>query len=220
MKEYREKELKYLMIILILLFLVWCTPILSLDITDIETLKIISTVLESVIVSSVLSLGTFLSDSLISSRIKDKLVGLFFIPKAGATIFTRINNDKVADDRFTTLEAKNKYSEIISELPSDKKTKYNYENAQWYKIYQKHKDKGAVSQCQKDYLICRDLFIETIIFLVLYFIILIAFNDVTNFSWNLISVFVVISVVTNIATHVKMNRFVNTVIAVDISNNN
>ena len=67
-------------------------------------------------------------------------------------------------------------------------------------------------------LICRDLFIESIMFLVLYFLVLIAFNGVTNFSWNLIAVLVLISIITNIATHVKINRFVNTVIAVIIAN--
>ena len=107
---------------------------------------------------------------------------------------------------------------FLLSLPSNKKSKYIYENSKWYKIYQKHQEKKAVFQCQKDYLICRDLFIESIMFLVLYFLVLIAFNGVTNFSWNLIAVLVLISIITNIATHVKINRFVNTVIAVNIAN--
>lgn len=218
MKDYRGKELKYLLIILILMFLIWCTPALNFNITDLTTYEIVLSIIESSLVSSVLSLGAFLCDSLVSSKLKDKLVGLFFIPRAGATIFTRISTRKVSDDRFTANEAKAKYSEIIKNLPSDDKEKRNYENSEWYKIYKKYQDKSEVFQCQKDYLICRDLFIETIIFLVLYLVSLIAFNSVTNFSWNMVAILIVLSVVTNISTHVKMNRYVNTVIAVDIAN--
>ena len=149
MKDYREKELKYLMIILILLFVVLCTPIKELNITDIELHKSLTTVFSSIVVSSILSLATFICDCLLSTNLKDKMVGLIFIPKAGETIFTRINNGSVKDDRFSNSEAKIKCKEIISNIPKDKKERYKYENSNWYGIYKRYQEKGQVSQSQK-----------------------------------------------------------------------
>lgn len=217
MKDYREKELKYLMIIFILLFVVLCTPIRELDITDIELHQALTTIFSSIVVSSVLSLATFICDCLLSTNLKDKMVGLLFIPKAGETIFTRINNSSVKDNRFLNSEAKIKYKEIISNIPKDKKDRYEYENSNWYKIYKIYQDKGQVSQSQKDYLTCRDLFIETIVFLVLYFLSLIFYGAFVTFSFKFLLIIILTAVVTNISTHVKMNRFVNTVIALDVA---
>ena len=220
MKDYRDKELKYLMIILILLFVVLCTSIKELNITDIELHKSLTTIFSSIVVSSILSLATFICDCLISTNLKNKMVGLFFMHRAGETIFTRINNCSVKDDRFLNSEAKTKYKEIISNIPQNKNDRYEYENSNWYKIYKKHQDKGQVSQSQKDYLTCRDLFIETILFLVLYFLSLAFYSEFVVFSFKYLIVIILIAIVTNISTHVKMNRFVNTVIALDVAENN
>ncbi len=217
MKNYRDKELKYLMILLILLFLVYCTPIKNLSFTAIELSETLTTAFSGIVISSVLSLTTFLLDCLISTNLKNKTVGLFFIHKAGETIFTRINNLSVKDDRFLIFEAKTQYKEIICNIPKNDKERYEYENSNWYKIYRKYQDKGQVLQSQKDYLTCRDLFIETILFLVLYFLSLIFYRELVVFSFEYLSIVIVISVLTNVSTHVKMNRFVNTVIALDVA---
>ena len=216
MKDYRDKELKYLMIILILLFVVLCTPIKELNITDMELHKSLTTIFSSIVVSSILSLATFICDCLISTNLKNKMVGLFFMHRSGETIFTRINKCSVKDDRFLNSEAKAKYEEIISNIPQNKNDRYEYENSNWYKIYKKHQDKGQVLQSQKDYLTCRDLFIETIFFLVLYFLSLVFYSEFVMFSFKYLLVIILIAIVTNISTHVKMNRFVNTVIALDV----
>lgn len=220
MKDYRDKELKYLIIILVLLFVFLCTPIKELSITDIELNKTLTTIFSSIVVSSVLSLATFICDCLLSTNLKNKLVGLFFIPKAGETIFTRLNKCSVKDDRFLNSEAKTKYKEIISNIPQNKKERYEYENSNWYKIYRKYQDKGQVSQSQKDYLTCRDLFIETILFLVLYFLSLIFYSEFVVFSFKYLLIIILISIITNVSTHVKMHRFVNTIIALDVTENN
>lgn len=217
MKDYREKELKYLMVILVLLFVFLCTPFKELIVTNIELHKTLTTIFSSIVVSSVLSLATFICDCLLSTNLKNKLVGLFFIPKAGETIFTRINKCSVKDDRFLNSEAKTKYNEIISNIPQNKKEGYGYENSNWYKIYKKYQDKAQVSQSQKDYLTCRDLFIETILFLVLYFLSLIFYNEFVVFSFKYLLIILLIAVITNVSTHVKMHRFVNTVIALDVA---
>ncbi len=217
MKDYRDKELKYLIIILVLLFVFLCTPIKEVNITDLEFHKTLTTIFSSIVVSSVLSLATFICDCLLSTNLKNKLVGLFFIPKAGETIFTRLNKCSVKDDRFLNSEAKTKYKGIISNIPQNKNDRYEYENSNWYKIYRKYQDKGQVLQSQKDYLTCRDLFIETIVFLVLYFLSLIFYGEFVTFSFKFLLVIILTAVVTNLSTHVKMNRFVNTVIALDVA---
>jgi len=210
--------MKYLLLTYFLLFLLWCTPIFEQIPETIENnYKNIISIAEGVTISGILSLITFLGDSLISSNLKDKLVGLFFIPRSGQTIFTRISNKKVNDDRFLSSDAVSRYSEIIENRPAQKKERLCYENTYWYKIYSEHKKEGAITQAQTDYLLCRDLFIETLEFLVLYIISLFIFNGTVHFSWHFILTLLVMAAIANMSTHVKMNRFVNTVIAVDIS---
>lgn len=173
--------------------------------------------MEGATISGVLSLITFLGDSLISSNLKDKLVGLFFIPRSGQTIFTRISNKAVNDDRFLISDAISRYSGIIENRPPQKRDKLYYENTNWYKIYSEYKKEGAIMQAQTDYLLCRDLYIETLEFLVLYTSSLFLFNGTVLFSWRFILALLVMAIITNISTHIKMNRFVNTVIAIDLS---
>lgn len=218
MKDYRDKEMRYLLVVYILLLLIWCTATFDrLPNTFENNLGSILKTLEGVVISGVLSLVTFLCDSLITSYQKDKLVGLFFIPRPGNTIFSRIATGKVIDDRFTSSEAITLYSYIIDGLPLQEKEKRLYENSQWYKIYCKHQEKGAISQAQTDYLLCRDLYVETLVFIVLYIISLIVFSSVVFFSWKFIITVILMAIVTNFATHKKMNRFVNNVIAIDIA---
>lgn len=79
MKDYRTKEMKYLLIVYFLLFLLWCTSIFDQIPEAIESNhKNIVTIAEGVTISGVLSLIAFLGDSLISSNLKDKLVGFLF----------------------------------------------------------------------------------------------------------------------------------------------
>lgn len=227
MKDYRERELKYLLYILVFLFLIWCTPLTQINAIIKETgiYQTIAEVVESALVSGALSLSVFLLDCMIGSKVKDNLVGLFLIPRRGATIFERIKNNKVNDDRFLTKDAQVKYRDILIELPnlkniSCKKRKAcrKFQNSRWYEIYQKHQEKGQVSQSQKDYLLCRDIFIESLFFLLIYIVSVFLFKDFVVFSKKFLLVLGSIIIASNIATHVKMNRFVNTVIAVDIAN--
>ncbi len=218
MKDYRDKEMKYLLIVYVLLLLLWCTD-LTKTIPNVPSdfIKIIISIAQSAAISGVLSLITFISDSLLSSNQKDKLVGLFLINKPGATIFTRIANGRITDDRLTIAEARSKYSEILRNLPKSEDARLCYENTQWYKIYCKFQEKGSVFQAQKDYLLCRDLFVETLMFILLYIISLIAFREIIFFSLRYLTLLVLILIITNFATHKKMHRFVNNVIATDIS---
>ena len=107
MKEYRDKELKNLMFLLLFLFLIWCTPIFNdIDInTSYDKYHILLNTVESALVSATLSCATVLFDCLISPNLKDKLVGLFFIPRSGETIFSNLREGKIKDPRFFTVDA-------------------------------------------------------------------------------------------------------------------
>ena len=219
MKDYRNKELKYLLTFYIFLFILLCTPLLK-NITTISTdaYQSVSNIFEGIIVSGAISVGVFLIDCIISSQLKNKLVGLFLIRRSGEKIFTKISKNEEFDNRFSVLAARTKYKTILENLPKTKKEKYNYENANWYCIYQKNKENGAINQSQKDYLLCRDMFSQTIVFLIVYLVSLIFLAPVVTFSLKFLVVLLTFAVITNIATHVKMSRFVNTVIAIDLNN--
>lgn len=221
MKDYREKELKYLLLLFIFLFLIWCTPTLE-TLVDEErnSYEIVVSGLECVLISGAVSLASFLLDCVVSSSVKDKLVGLFFIPRSGETIFSRINKNLVSDNCFLVEVAKEYYAPIIEDLPHDKKKRRQHENAKWYSIYQVYQEKGQVKQSQRDYLLCRDIFYNTIEFLMLYIISLFLFKGTIHYSSKFILVLLTIAIISNTSTHTKMNRFVNTVIAVDIANKN
>lgn len=220
MKDYRDKEMKNLMYILFFLFLIWCTPILEhIKATEAQSnYGVLASVLESTVISGILSCATLLCDCLVSSSLKDRLVGLFFIPRAGETVFSRIKSCKLKDNRFQILDAATVYEDIIQNLPADKEVRRSYENKNWYGIYQKYQEKGQVVQCQKDYLMCRDLYIEVLSFLAMYILSLIIFPSIVVFSKKFSVLVILLAVAFNYCTHLKMNRFVNTVIAVDLAN--
>lgn len=220
MKDYRDKEMKNLMYILFFLFLIWCTPVLEhIKATEEQSnYGVLASLLESAVISGILTCATLLCDCLVSSSLKDKLVGLFFIPRAGEMIFSRIRSRKLKDDRFQISDAATVYANIIQQLPAEKEIRRRYENKNWYWIYQKYQEKGQVSQCQKDYLMCRDLYIEVLTFLSMYILSLIFFRSTVVFSKKFIALIVLLAAAFNYCTHLKMNRFVNTVIAVDLAN--
>jgi len=220
MKDHRDKEMKNLMYILFFLFLMWCTPILEhIECTEGQSNYIILVaVLESTVISGILSSATLLCDCLVSNRLKDKLVGLFFMPRAGETVFSRIKTHQLKDDRFQISDAIATYTDIIQQIPTDKKKSRNFENKNWYEIYQKHQENGPVSQCQKDYLMCRDLYVEVISFLIMYILSLFIFPSIVVFSRKFVILLILFAAAFNYCTHLKMNRFVNTTIAVDMSN--
>ena len=92
MKEYRNKEVRDLMLLLLSLFWLWCTPVFHniCSVDDQNNFSTLLTILESTTISAVLSCASILCDCLISSALKDKLVGLFFMPRSGETIFSDI----------------------------------------------------------------------------------------------------------------------------------
>lgn len=218
MKKYRDKEMKNLMFLLLFLFLIWCTPIFNDIDVDQGKYHILLNAMKSLLISATLSSATILFDCLVSSDLKDALVGLFFIPRSGETIFSDIKDGKIKDKRFLTSDAVSSYTDVIQSLPSNQAERRRVENAAWYKLYQRYQEKGQVIQCQRDYLMCRDLYIETLAFLVVYLLAICVFPSVIFPSCKFFMTSIALSIAFNICTHLKMKRFVTTVIAVDIAN--
>jgi len=218
MKDYREKELKSLLIILACMLLYWCTPVFEDAFKDGNYLNMnINMLFKSVLITNVLALVTFLMDSLIDNNLKDKLVCLFFLKLPGENIFTRIRDGKVHDKRFLLTETQSVYENIIDAIPENESNRSLYENSNWYKIYLSNQEKRQVYQSQRDSILCRDLFTETVIFSLMYIASLFIFKGIIIFSCEFCVLLIFIAIVTNISTHIKMDRFVNTVIAVDVA---
>jgi hypothetical protein len=140
-------------------------------------------------------------------------LGITKIP--GTTVFTRMNNGALADIRFETSEASKKYKTVIAGFPSNIKERSNYENAQWYKIYIRHKDDASVCSVHRDFLLCRDLYTTTISMTILTGMMMIV--QLISFSWILLGYLLLMLIITNCVAHNKAHRFVNTVIAVDVA---
>lgn len=214
MKDYREKELKMYILACILL-LICLTKGYSIKMEAGETIVAISAVIDTTLVSSCIYIFVYISDALFSSGMKDKLVSLFgLIKKPAYTVFSNIEKNDV-DDRFVKTEVIKQYKEIYANMPEDKKQGYIYQNANWYKIYSKHRDVSMIYSANRDYLLCRDMFISTISLFVLYIISVIA--KLFNFNIFYILFLIVMLIVNQLTTHIKARRFVYNVIAYDLT---
>lgn len=80
MKDYRDKEIKNLMFLLLFLFLIWCTPIFNdIDVAQ-DTYHVLLNTIESLLVSASLSSAAILFDCLVSSDQKTIWLVYFLSP--------------------------------------------------------------------------------------------------------------------------------------------
>lgn len=214
MKDYREKELK-MYILACVLFLICLTKGYSMQMETGEKIVAISAVIDTTLASSCIYIFVYISDALFSSGLKDKLVSLFgLIKKPAYTVFGDIEKNNV-DGRFLKIEAQKHYKDIYVNMPEDKKQVDIYQNANWYKIYSKHRDVAMIYNSNRDYLLCRDMFISTISLSVLYMISIIT----KLFEYNIIYILFLVTMlfVNLLTTHIKARRFVYNVIAYDLA---
>lgn len=213
-KDYRNNELKNYVIGNILLVLYFSGIFDNLFTSDINSnLNIWKTLIESALVSSIIYIYVFLLDSLIPGDIKQK-VAYFHIGKLpGYTIFTKMKQNN-KDDRFTHADIVKKYASIYSNMPVGKKEKGKYENAQWYKIYNNYKNESKILIANRDFLLCRDLTIITIMLMIIYFILIVL--KIIVFSKNVVAVMFIELIVSNISMRCKATRLAYNVISEDI----
>lgn len=86
---------------------------------------------------SIACIYAFVLDAIISSELKDKICYLYFWKQPGYTIFSRIKEGKITDDRFSQAEFMVKYKNILNKLEqiADKNERMKFENQNWYNIY-------------------------------------------------------------------------------------
>lgn len=215
LKDYRDNELKYYVIgnILLILFLSGTlNELLAKELNDI--MDIISVVIQSALFSSIIYIYVFLFDSIIPGNNKQKIAYLFFGKLPGYTIFSDMKK-KLKDDRFTWNDVENKYKEIYENMPQDTNEKQKYENAKWYGIYRKHEKAERVNAANKDFLLCRDMTIISLLLIGVYFIgsVILGF---LNYNSLIIKILFFELVLADIAMRSKALRLAYNVIAEDI----
>jgi len=212
LKDYRENELKQYVIANALVFLLVHEFINFTDTENIKLVQGIVSLLGTTLLASIIYIFTILVDSVIDDKIKNRLVNLYFMKLPGEYIFTEIKN-KNKDIRFTT--ALQKYSHIYSEIPENLNERKKYENSQWYKIYNLYREIPMVFMSNRNYLLMRDMYVSTLVIVVLYFISCFFFRWLTYEKLYIIYLLGIL-IITNVATHIKAKRFVYNVIALDI----
>lgn len=218
-KEYRDKELKLYMIANLLLILATSKIIFYDEITgNIDYIKTIIDFFNISLISGFISVITFLLDSIYSSNIKLKLLNIFdLIHSPGENIFTNLFNNNYKDNRINYNDAILVYSEIKNNMENmDKNDKRKYENSEWYKIYHEHRNVDMIWYSNKDYLLCRDLFIASINIIVIYFIFSKIFRLIVFSNIYFISI-TILAILSNISAHSKAKRMAYNVIAYDLS---
>jgi hypothetical protein len=217
-KDYRNNELKNYVIgniLLVLLLSGIFNELLSKELGDI--IDIINLVIQSTLLSSIIYIYVFLFDSIIPGKTKQMIAygGLGNLP--GYTIFSDMKK-KLKDDRFTSEDVMIKYKSIYDQMPLDKKAKENYENAHWYRLYQKYQDKNKVYTANRDFLLCRDITIITLFLIGMYMAGVFLLN-IFEFSIKIVAIMICELVIADIAMRGKASRLAYNVIAEDIYSN-
>lgn len=214
MKDYREKELKwYILAYLFLMIGINSTGLITYGSED--WFGSIEKLLSSSLLAGVICTLAFVFDCLYTAELKDLLLCLGFTTLPGKTVFARISKGKINDMRIDVEKAQEKYKDVIDGLPSNKKEKERYENTKWYSLSRIHEDDPRVKTAHRDYLLTRDLYTTTITMFVLTAASM-GFR-VVAFSWILVGYLIAMLILTNVATHFRAHRFVNSVIAVDMN---
>ena len=213
-KDYRNNELKNYVIGNIVLVLYFSGIFDNLFLADINSnLNIWKTLIESALVSSIIYIYVFLLDSLIPGDIKQKMAYFHIGKLPGYTIFTKMKQNN-KDDRFTHADIMKKYASIYNNMPAEKKKKEKYENAEWYKLYNNYKNESKILIANRDFLLCRDITIITIMLIIIYLILVIL--KIIVFSKNIVVVMLIELIVSNISMRGKAKRLAYNVISEDI----
>lgn len=100
-------------------------------------------------------------------------------------------------------------------MPADKSEKLKYENAKWYEIYNKHRDKTMIQVSNRDFLLCRDIFIATVNIFILFLLLV----SLGAFIFNVYFVIYlgIIAILSNVSARHKSERLVRNVITLGVN---
>lgn len=219
-KDYREKELKWYIIASILILLYLSNPItIAYNTDEISLADKFFRLFDSGLIAGAICILSIIFDSLYSSDAKSRLVYFGQMAQLPAkTIFSNLKSSKWADVRFLRDDVLKKYSEVFEKMPKTEKDRLDYENRHWNAIYNKYRENPMIYISNRDYLLCRDLYITTITMSILYGLAI----SVSFFPFSLVFCIYLLGMLLllNIATRIKSKRFVINVIAFDIHNTN
>lgn len=149
-------------------------------------------------------------------------INKLWIPFPEETVFDDIKNDRIIDKRFTTEEAKKKYKEELKQLEElDDSQSKQKSKSMWHRIYTKYEKEATVLITYRDYLLCRDLCVITLLIMIsyLFFIMYLCCSKVPITIWKILCIFAFLffeMFVAATATRVKQERLVWNVISTDI----
>ena len=210
LKLYRTNELKWYLLANVLLLLLSSSNNIIARLFTAEGIawEAVSAFLQTALLSTFSYVIVFILDSLPSTELKDKIVFLWN-KKPSHTIFTTIEK-KCKDDRFTCEQIKAKHSEAFQ--PSNA----NSQTSLWYAIYSKHRGVSMIHASNRDYLLARDLCVQTVLLFLVY-LFLCAISKELSYSLLYIGYLIGMYILTNLATRNKARRFAFNVLAYDIS---
>lgn len=220
LKVYREKELKNYVIGNTLIILVLSGTLETLlniaglygAIDDVLS-KLGVEIISAGILSSILYSYVFILDAIIPGNWKDYICN-FGRPLPGEVIFDEMKKN-VRDKRFRQEDVLAKYADVyekIDDLTGQKRKAVS--NSEWYAVYREHEDEKKVFFSHRDYLLCRDFCISTLLIGLMYFVLSVL--SIVTFDCKIIVMLVIEVITTNIAMRNKQKRFAYNVIAADI----
>lgn len=222
-KDYREKELKYYVIVNSVIIL--CSFEIIIDLVNnvvnnnanITFWNIFNFGFGTIVFTAVFYIVVLFLDSLIAGMYKMKLIW-FYKGMPGERIFSEIR-DTDSDVRFTKKQVKNLYASVYALIDTitDNSERRKIENDIWYNIFKKHEFEQQVFVSHKDFLLFRDMNAITIWLIICFIGMRLCFGG-KIFCLTLLVLFVELLVTWYIA-RVKGSRFVYNVIAADIHKN-
>lgn len=215
-KDYRGKELTAYIVANIAIMLLLSGALDINDASKNDTLPnyLVNAILRSAILATAIYCFVFIADSIIPSRLKEHMLYLKFGAMPGQVVFSKIAKG-YSDKRFTTWQVLEKYKQIYEEMPDAKTERYAYENAKWYGIYNKYRDMTMIQVSNRDFLLCRDLYISSITMIVVYFFAVYSLSLIA-FHCAFFIYLIIMSLLLNIAARIKACGFVFNVIAKDL----
>ena len=222
LKDYREKELKNYVIgnILIALLLTnMLEQVIGMEANT--TFEACKALIGSAVISSVLSIYVFITNSILPGDTKFAICYLGITKMPGFTIFADAQENnwkhrKALDGRYTAEEVKAKYAQVYANLENEKDAdkRKELQNTYWFKIYRKHQTEPAIYTANRDFLLCRDICIMTLWLLLAY--LGTCMLSVLPFSHKLVKFFLIEFALTVLAVHGKGGRLARNVLAADI----
>ena len=210
-KDYKDKEINMYILGIVFLYIYISN---SFNIND-DRIMYFNQLITTTLASGIIYLFTYLSDAIISSYFKDKIIYLFgIINKPGECVFSTIR-ENAKDDRISKEDAIIIYKDIYENMPKEENKRKKYENSNWYIIYYKYREEKMIQISNREYLMTRDFVFVTIALLVIYAILSILKFTIWNYKFAILLFLLII--INLISANIKAKRFVYNVIALDLA---